>query len=151
MIRQTPGTTRGPSCDHPAKVATTWPHCCCCHTPTFCWHLTAAAAAPPAAPAHLVPPPRRTPNTLPPPPPHKHPPLTHTCFTNTHTRTAGDASRRYLDGRSSGSLQGFAEILLRRVPFNLLEAQVGGWVGWRMGAVGGGMLLKEGARVLGGG
>jgi hypothetical protein len=30
------------------------------------------------------------------------------------------------EARSSGSLQVFAEILLRRVPFNLLEAQVGG-------------------------
>lgn len=36
-----------------------------------------------------------------------------------------DPSCRDLERRSSGSLQGFAESLLRRVPFNLLEAQVG--------------------------
>lgn len=40
------------------------------------------------------------------------------------TCAAGDPSCRHLEQRSSGSLQGFAEILLRRVPFSLLEAQV---------------------------
>jgi len=41
-------------------------------------------------------------------------------------RVGEDPSCRDLERRSSGSLQGFAESLLRRVPFNLLEAQVGG-------------------------
>jgi hypothetical protein len=44
---------------------------------------------------------------------------------NPHKLAAGDPSSRHLEQRSSGSLQGFAEILLRRVPFSLLEQQVG--------------------------
>lgn len=34
------------------------------------------------------------------------------------------SSHEHVEHRSSGSLQGFAEVLLRRVPFTLLEAQV---------------------------